>query len=53
MSQVSFAPAVVSGGELSIKDYEERRDAATASELARCVFISFVLLQKLYFSMES
>lgn len=49
MSQVSFAPAAVSGGELSRKDYEERRDAATASELAKCVpeprgLLSFVSL---------
>ena len=35
MSQVNFAPAVVSGGELSRKEYVERRDAATAFELAK------------------
>ncbi|BDA44048.1 hypothetical protein COCOBI_05-2320 [Coccomyxa sp. Obi] len=35
MSQVGFAPAAVSGGQLSRKEYEERRDAATASELAK------------------
>ncbi|CAL8470033.1 g9575 [Coccomyxa elongata] len=35
LSQVGFAPAAVSGGQLSRKDYEERRDAATAFELAK------------------
>jgi hypothetical protein len=36
-SKISFAPGTASGGQLDEEDYIQRRDDATASELAKYI----------------